>query len=229
MDLAVSFTSRKPALRLLSRFLQDVLADLPEHISLSTLAMAQCVSDFGTASTVDMQVCASCGTRDPDDPYSREVIRRLKCTSARLQPLILLLRTTTHAINYYVRQQCAHLDAALQRTPHLCALMIEYRREYKRISCTLILTARYTWRGGAPACFRTSSYLEVADGATPKDSSELLFFRGGREGEFLIHTSYIVLLSLSWGGVGLCGWIISGDSAHTSSLRRLHRRWISSR
>ena len=130
---------------------------------------------------------------------------------------------------FYVRQQCAHLDAALQRTPHLCALMIEYRREYKRISCTLILTARYTWRGGAPACFRTSSYLEVADGATPKNSSELLFFRGGREGEFLIHTSYIVLLSLSWGGVGLCGWIISGDSAHTSSLRRLHRRWISSR
>ena len=91
MDLAVSFTSRKPALRLLSRFLQDVLADLPEHISLSTLAMAQCVSDFGTASTVDMQVCASFGTLDSDDPYSRAVIRRLKCTSARLQPFILFI------------------------------------------------------------------------------------------------------------------------------------------
>ena len=67
---------------------QDVLADMREHIPLSTLDMAQCVSDFGTVDTVGMQVCASCGTRDPDDPYSREVIRRLRCTSARLQPSI---------------------------------------------------------------------------------------------------------------------------------------------
>ena len=30
--------------------------------------------------TLDMaQVCASCDTRDPDDPSSREVIRRFKC------------------------------------------------------------------------------------------------------------------------------------------------------
>ena len=31
----------------------------------------------------------------------------------------------------------------------------------------LIFTARYTWHGGAPACFHTRSSLEVADGATP--------------------------------------------------------------
>lgn len=44
---------------------QDVLADIQEDISLSTLDMARCVSDFGTINTVDMQVvCASCGTRD---------------------------------------------------------------------------------------------------------------------------------------------------------------------
>ena len=70
---------------------QDVLADRDiqaEHMSLSTLDMAQCVSDFGTVNTVDMQVCASRGTRDADGPYSREVIRRLKCTSAQLQPFI---------------------------------------------------------------------------------------------------------------------------------------------
>ena len=42
-----------------------VLADIQEDISLSTLDMARCVSDFGTIKTVDMQVvCASCGTRD---------------------------------------------------------------------------------------------------------------------------------------------------------------------
>ena len=70
---------------------QDVLADIREHISLSTLDMAQCVSDFGTVNTVDMQVCASFGTLDSDDPYSRAVIRRLKCTSARLQPFILFI------------------------------------------------------------------------------------------------------------------------------------------
>ena len=38
--------------------------------------MAQCVSDFGTINQVEMQVCASCGTRDLDDPYSCEVILR---------------------------------------------------------------------------------------------------------------------------------------------------------
>ena len=70
---------------------QDVLADIQLHISLSTLDMAQCVSDFGTVNTVDMQVCASFGTLDSDDPYSRAVIRRLKCTSARLQPFILFI------------------------------------------------------------------------------------------------------------------------------------------
>ena len=44
---------------------QDVFADIQEDISLSTLDMARCVSDFGTINTVDMQVvCASCGTRD---------------------------------------------------------------------------------------------------------------------------------------------------------------------
>ena len=52
---------------------QDVLADIREHISLSTLDMAQCVSDFSDVNNVDMKVCGSCGTRDPDDPYSREV------------------------------------------------------------------------------------------------------------------------------------------------------------
>ena len=61
---------------------QDVLADIYIHqkhifISLSTLDMlAQCVSNFGTINHVDMPVCASCDTRDPDDPYSREVILR---------------------------------------------------------------------------------------------------------------------------------------------------------
>ena len=30
-----------------------------------------------TLLSVDMQVCASCGTRTPDDPYSRKVVRRL--------------------------------------------------------------------------------------------------------------------------------------------------------
>ena len=52
---------------------QDVLADVQQHISLSTLDMAQCVSDFSAVNNVDMRVCASCGIRDPDDPYSREV------------------------------------------------------------------------------------------------------------------------------------------------------------
>ena len=52
---------------------QDVLADVQQHISLSTLDMAQCVSDFSAVNNVDMRVCASCGTRDPDDPYSRDV------------------------------------------------------------------------------------------------------------------------------------------------------------
>ena len=60
---------------------QDVLADVQQHISLSTLDMAQCecvtFSDFSAVNNVDMRVCASCGiTRDPDDPYSREVILR---------------------------------------------------------------------------------------------------------------------------------------------------------
>ena len=44
---------------------QDVLADIQEHVFWSTLDMAQCVSDFDTINQVDMQVCASCGTRDP--------------------------------------------------------------------------------------------------------------------------------------------------------------------
>ena len=46
---------------------QDVLADIQEHIfwSTRTIDMAQCVSDFDTINQVDMQVCASCGTRDP--------------------------------------------------------------------------------------------------------------------------------------------------------------------
>ena len=52
---------------------QEVLADVQQHIPLSTLDMAQCVSDFSAVNNVDMRVCASCGTRDPDDPYSREV------------------------------------------------------------------------------------------------------------------------------------------------------------
>ena len=57
-----------------------------------TLDMAQCISDFDTINTVDMCKCVqcsvSCGTRDPDDLYSRKVIRRLKCTSTWLQPFI---------------------------------------------------------------------------------------------------------------------------------------------
>ena len=55
---------------------QDVLADVQQHISLSTLDMARCVSDFSDVNNVDMKGCGSCGTRDPDDPYSREVILR---------------------------------------------------------------------------------------------------------------------------------------------------------
>ena len=35
--------------------------------------MARCVSDFSDVNNVDMKGCGSCGTRDPDDPYSREV------------------------------------------------------------------------------------------------------------------------------------------------------------
>ena len=59
----------------IARLRQDVLADIQEHISLSILDMAQCVHGFGTINQVDMQVCAaSCGTRDHDDPSSREVI-----------------------------------------------------------------------------------------------------------------------------------------------------------
>jgi len=54
---------------------QDVLADVQQHISLSTLDMARRVSDFSDVNNVDndMKVCGSCGTRDPDDPYPREV------------------------------------------------------------------------------------------------------------------------------------------------------------
>ena len=48
---------------------QDVLADRDmqdqEHISLSTLDMTQRLIDFDTFNTVDMQVCASCGTQEP--------------------------------------------------------------------------------------------------------------------------------------------------------------------
>ena len=73
---------------------QDVLANIQEHAHFFVNSnsrhglQSESVSDFGTINTVDVQVCALCGTRDPDDPYSREVIRRLKCTSARLQPFI---------------------------------------------------------------------------------------------------------------------------------------------
>ena len=54
---------------------QDVLANVQQHISLSTLDMARRVSDFSDVNNVDndMKVCGSCGTRDPDDPYPREV------------------------------------------------------------------------------------------------------------------------------------------------------------
>ena len=52
---------------------QDVLADTDQHISLSTLDMAGCVSDFSDVNNVDMKVCGACGARDPDDPYSRQV------------------------------------------------------------------------------------------------------------------------------------------------------------
>ena len=54
---------------------QDVLADVQQHISLSTLDMARRVSDFSDVNNVDndMKVWGSCGTRDPDDPYPREV------------------------------------------------------------------------------------------------------------------------------------------------------------
>ena len=38
---------------------QDVLADVQQHISLSTLDMAQCVSDLDTINQVDMQVFTS--------------------------------------------------------------------------------------------------------------------------------------------------------------------------
>ena len=54
---------------------QDVLADTDQHISLSTLDMAGCVSDFSDVNNVDMKVCGACGARDPDDPYPREVQR----------------------------------------------------------------------------------------------------------------------------------------------------------
>jgi len=56
---------------------QDVLADVQQHISLSTLDVARRVSDFSDVNNVDnhndMKVCGSCGTRGPDDPYPREV------------------------------------------------------------------------------------------------------------------------------------------------------------
>merc|ERR1712070_127595 len=42
---------------------QDVLADAEQHISLSTLDMAQCVSDFSDVNHVHMKVCGACGTR----------------------------------------------------------------------------------------------------------------------------------------------------------------------
>jgi len=38
---------------------QDVLADAQQHISLSTLDMARCVSDFSDVNNVDMKVCGS--------------------------------------------------------------------------------------------------------------------------------------------------------------------------
>jgi len=38
---------------------QDVLADVQQHISLSTLDMARCVSDFSDVNNVDMKVCGS--------------------------------------------------------------------------------------------------------------------------------------------------------------------------
>ena len=64
-----------------------VLADIQEDISLSTLDMARCVSDFGTIKTVDMQVvCASCGTRDLTTrtlarSYSDEICLRVALAS----------------------------------------------------------------------------------------------------------------------------------------------------
>jgi len=39
---------------------QDVLADAQQHISLSTLDMARCVSDFSDVNNVDMKVCGAC-------------------------------------------------------------------------------------------------------------------------------------------------------------------------
>ena len=72
---------------------QDVLADVQQHISLSTLDMARCVSDFSDVNHVDMKGCGSCGTRDPDDPYSREYnTPRFACVTlaSRLTCLVLL-------------------------------------------------------------------------------------------------------------------------------------------
>jgi len=59
---------------------QDVLADVQQHISLSTLDMAQCVSAFSAVNIVairiiDMRVCASCGTRDPESLTTRTLAR----------------------------------------------------------------------------------------------------------------------------------------------------------
>ena len=72
---------------------------------LSTLDMAQCVSDFGTVNTVDMPVCASCGiTRDPDDPYSCEVKRRFNLASA-----LLLERVQTKCTHLRLGEiKCTH-------------------------------------------------------------------------------------------------------------------------
>ena len=72
---------------------QDVLADVQQDISLSTLDMARCVSDFSDVNHVDMKGCGSCGTRDPDDPYSREYnTPRFACVTlaSRLTCLVLL-------------------------------------------------------------------------------------------------------------------------------------------
>ena len=44
-------------------------------------------------------------------------------------------------------------------------ILLKKNVEKTRMS-TVIFTARYTWHGGAPACFHTRSYLEVPDGAT---------------------------------------------------------------
>ena len=86
---------------------QDVIADIEEHITLSTVDIARCVGDFGARNRVYMQVCAACGTRDPNDPCSHVVSLRELPASHWLRVLRLYgsrLPFKSHIVNFKVRK-----------------------------------------------------------------------------------------------------------------------------